>query len=85
MQHKGGVGGRFNWRCHTYCLMSNHYHLLVETLDGNLSKSILAQKEPYLLELARYIVLNPVRVCYERPELALQEPAMVKTSRPNPG
>ena len=29
---------RFNWRCHAYCQMANHYHLLVETLEGNLSK-----------------------------------------------
>jgi putative transposase len=81
---------RFNWALHAYCLMDNHYHLLVETPDGNLSKgmrhlngvytqrfnhehgrvghvfqgrykAILVQKESYLLELARYIVLNPVR------------------------
>jgi putative transposase len=84
------VCGRFNWLCHAYCLMSNHYHLLVETPEANLSKGmrqlngvytqyvnrrharvghlfqgrfrgILVQKEDYLLELARYIVLNPVR------------------------
>ena len=24
----------FNWVCHAYCLMSNHYHLLIETPDG---------------------------------------------------
>ena len=81
---------RYNWVIHAYCLMSNHYHLLVETPDQNLSKgmrqlngvytqafnrnnkrvghvfqgrykAILVQKESYLLELARYIVLNPVR------------------------
>ena len=81
---------RFDWYCHAYCLMSNHYHLLIETGSPNLSKgmkylngtytqkynrthnrvghvyqgrfkSILVQKETYLLELARYIVLNPVR------------------------
>ena len=86
----GDTCERFNWRCHAYCLMGNHYHLLVETLDGNLSKgmrhlngvytqrfnrrhhrvghvyqgrykAILVDKESYLLELARYIVLNPVR------------------------
>jgi len=28
---------RYNWICHAYCLMDNHYHLLVETLDPNLS------------------------------------------------
>lgn len=81
---------RFNWVVHGYCLMSNHYHLLIETPDSNLSKgmrqlngvftqkfnryharvghvfqgrykAILVEKESYLLELARYIVLNPVR------------------------
>ena len=26
-----------NWLCHTYCQMGNHYHLLVETPDANLS------------------------------------------------
>lgn len=81
---------RFNWVIHAYCLMDDHYHLLVETPDSNLSqgmrqlngvytqsfnrthkrvghvfqgryKAILVQKETYLLEVARYIVLNPVR------------------------
>jgi putative transposase len=81
---------RFNWLVHAYCMMDNHYHLLIETPGGNLSrgmrhlngvytqthnrnhdrvghvfqgrfKSILVEKEAYLLELARYIVLNPVR------------------------
>lgn len=28
---------RFRWRCHTYCLMPNHFHLLAETADPNLS------------------------------------------------
>jgi len=84
------VCDRFNWIIHAYCLMDNHYHLLVETPEQNLSKgmrhlngvytqrfnqqhgrvghvfqgrynAILVQKESYLLELARYIVLNPVR------------------------
>jgi REP element-mobilizing transposase RayT len=81
---------RFNWRCHAYCLMDNHYHLLLETPEPNLSKgmrqlngvytqrfnrrhrrvghvlqgrfkAILVEKDSYLVELARYIVLNPVR------------------------
>jgi len=86
----GEVSQQHNWLCHAYCLMGNHYHLLVERPDGNLSrgmrqlngvytqkhnrrhgrvghvfqgryKAILVEKESYLLELARYIVLNPVR------------------------
>jgi REP element-mobilizing transposase RayT len=28
---------RFHWLCHAYCLMDNHYHLVVETPDANLS------------------------------------------------
>src|SRR5208282_3073025 len=84
------VNKRYNWFCHAYCLMDNHYHLLVETLDGNLSigmrqlngvytqaynkkcsrtghlfqgryKAILIQKDSHLLEVCRYVVLNPVR------------------------
>ena len=27
----GDVCDRYNWVCHAYCLMSNHYHLLIET------------------------------------------------------
>lgn len=79
-----------NWIIHAYCLMDNHYHLVVETPDGNLAKgmrqlngvytqrfnrqhgrvghvfqgrykAIIVQKETHLLELARYVVLNPVR------------------------
>jgi len=79
-----------NWLCHSYCLMDNHYHLLIETPDGNLSygmrqlngvytqrynrtphtvghllqgryKAILVEKDTYLLEVSRYMVLNPVR------------------------
>lgn len=75
---------------YAYCLMSNHYHLLIETIDANLSagmrqlngvytqkfnyfhqrvghlfqgryKAIIVEKDSYLMELSRYIVLNPVR------------------------
>lgn len=28
---------RYNWICYGYCLMDNHYHLLIETVDANLS------------------------------------------------
>ncbi len=26
-----------NWICHAYCLMGNHYHLMIETSEANLS------------------------------------------------
>ncbi len=81
---------RFGWLCHAYCLMDNHYHLVIETPQPNLCggmrqlngvytqrfnrvhqrvghvfqgryKSILVERDAYLLELCRYVVLNPVR------------------------
>jgi len=84
------VAERYNWVCHAYCLMTNHYHLVAETVEGNLSqgmrhlngvytqasnrrhgrsghlfqgrfKGILVDRDAYLLELTRYVVLNPVR------------------------
>ena len=84
------VNKRYHWLCHAYCLMDNHFHLLIETLEGTLSlgmrqlngvytqkfnkrhgrvghlfqgryKAILIQKDSHLLEVCRYVVLNPVR------------------------
>ena len=31
---------RYDWHCHAYCLMDNHYHLLVETNSPTLSKGM---------------------------------------------
>jgi putative transposase len=31
------VASGYGWICHAYCLMANHYHLLVETPKPNLS------------------------------------------------
>ena len=36
----GQVCERFNWECHSYCLMAHHYHLMIETPDGNLSQGM---------------------------------------------
>ena len=36
----GKVVNRFNWLCHAYCLMDNHYHLVIETPEANLSKGM---------------------------------------------
>lgn len=40
LQILGDVCEHYNWVVHAYCLMSNHYHLLVETPDANLSKGM---------------------------------------------
>ena len=81
---------RHGWLCHGYCLMTNHYHLIIETPRGNLSpgmkvlngaytqsvnrrhgrtghiyegrfRSKVIEREDHLLEVCRYIALNPVK------------------------
>lgn len=37
------VVSRFHPLLHAYCLMDNHFHLVVETLDGNFSKKAMRQ------------------------------------------
>lgn len=36
----GSVVRKHRWFCHAYCLMGNHYHLLIETPEGNLSRGM---------------------------------------------
>ena len=31
---------KYRWLCHAYCLMGNHYHLLLETPEANLSRGM---------------------------------------------
>ncbi len=86
----GNIESRYKIIVYSFVLMSNHYHLIIETPLGNLSKAIqclngdyalyfsrkhrspghlfqgrfkamLVEKETYLLELSRYIHLNPFR------------------------
>lgn len=81
---------RYGYLIHAYVLMSNHYHVLIETPYANIKqimqnintsytvyinrrhkrfghlfqgryKAFIVDKESYLLELGRYIHLNPVR------------------------
>jgi REP element-mobilizing transposase RayT len=81
---------RYEWLVGTYCLMGNHYHLLVTTAEPTLSSgmqwlnscyaqwfnwrhryeghaffrrfhSVLIKSDSQLAEVARYILLNPVR------------------------
>lgn len=85
-----GVVARHRLLCHAYCLMGNHYHLLLETPEANLSRAMqqlngvyskrfsrrhqrpghvlegrfharIVDRDAYLQEVCRYIVLNPVR------------------------
>lgn len=92
------VQDRYGFILHAYVLMGNHYHLLGETPQANLSaimhfisgsyttyfnkkrnrsghlfqgryKAILIDRDSYLLELSRYIHLNPVKThIVEKPE-----------------
>ncbi len=34
------MAGQFHVLIHSYCLMTNHYHLLLETPEGNLSRAV---------------------------------------------
>ncbi|MEW6571480.1 MAG: transposase [Nitrospirota bacterium] len=43
----GDVLKRYNWLCHAYCLMDNHYHLLIETPNANLSIGMRQLKGGY--------------------------------------
>lgn len=81
---------RFDASALSYCLMGNHYHLVLHTRRANLSmlmrhingvytqaynrrhnkvghlfqgrfKAILVDRDAYLLEVCRYVDLNPVR------------------------
>jgi putative transposase len=84
------VANKLRWRIHAYCLMTNHYHLVFETPQLNLSSGMqrlngryaqwfnhhhnvqghlfrgrfyatIVQSDSHLLELARYLALNPIR------------------------
>jgi len=81
---------KYGYVLHCYVLMNNHYHLILETREANLSrvmhyingsytnyinikrkrsghlfqgryKAILIDRDRYLLELSRYVHLNPIR------------------------
>jgi putative transposase len=43
------VVARTNVRCLAYCLMSNHYHLVLPTLDGELSRAMKVLNGRYAL------------------------------------
>jgi putative transposase len=84
------VSTELGWRLHAYCLMTNHYHLVLDTPRLNLSSGMqrlnaayaqwfnrhhelsghlfrhrfyagLVASDSHLLELMRYLALNPVR------------------------
>ncbi len=84
------VSREVGWICHAFCQMPNHYHLVLETPEPNLSEGMhrlnwryatwfnrrhcftghlferrfysdLVESNARFLELARYVLLNPVR------------------------
>jgi putative transposase len=92
------VAARRGWVGHAYCLLPNHYHVVMETSAANLSlgmqwlngayaqafnrihgyrghlfqgrfHSVLVESDWHLIELSRYLALNPVRALLcNRPE-----------------
>ena len=81
---------KFDWIIYCYCLLPNHYHLLIQAKDNPLGKilkslqtsygvyfnnkykrvgpvfagrykSIICQEDEYLLQVSKYIHLNPVK------------------------
>jgi len=52
------VSEDYNWLIHAYCLKDNHYHLLVETPDGNLSKGMRQLNGVYTQLTNRYHALG---------------------------
>lgn len=91
----------YPFRIHALCLMTNHFHMAIETTDHHLSKimkrilhpyavnfnrkydftghlfegrytSCLIEDERYLLEVSRYIHLNPVKAMMVREPLAYE-------------
>ncbi|NOY86611.1 MAG: hypothetical protein GXP52_04855 [Deltaproteobacteria bacterium] len=43
---------RMNWICHAYCLMDNHYHLLIEIPEGILSRGMATTSFPVSVPIA---------------------------------
>jgi REP-associated tyrosine transposase len=90
LQYVTEARDKYRFILHAYVIMGNHYHLVIETPEGNLSrimhyinssyttytnvkrkrnghlfqgryKAIIVDKDSYLLEVSRYLHLNPVR------------------------
>jgi REP element-mobilizing transposase RayT len=97
----GETAERYNFAVHAFCQMPNHFHMLLETADGNLAQgmrhlnsryaqrfnyryrscgpvlqgryhAVLIEHQSQLLEVARYVVLNPVRARLVRSEAEWQ-------------
>lgn len=90
LQYIKSYGKKYDWIIYCYCLMPNHYHLLIQThLDplglimkslqtaygvffnkkykrvgpvfSGRYKSIICQDDEYMLQISKYIHLNPVK------------------------
>jgi REP element-mobilizing transposase RayT len=86
----GFLSRKYGWEVYAYCLMTNHYHVVLQVSDRGLSRGMCQlngryalafnvtharsnhlfgrrfwsneiDRDEYLLESCRYVVLNPVR------------------------
>lgn len=53
LQLLASVVTRFEWTCHAYCLMTTHYHLLVQTPVPNLSAGMQGLNSCYVQQFNR--------------------------------
>jgi putative transposase len=49
----GGTIRRFKWRCHAFCLMTTHYHLLLDVDENALQPGMKVLNGPYAQEFNR--------------------------------
>jgi REP element-mobilizing transposase RayT len=67
------VCARFNWICHAYCLMTNHYHLVIETPEGNLANGMRQLNGDYAMKAiadafdVHYTTVRSSQICHRTP------------------
>ena len=82
LKRLGETVERFLWRLHAFCLMPNHFHLLVETPEPNLGKGMLVLNGSYARRYnARYDRVGHVFQTPYRSKLVLGDPHFMEASR----
>ncbi len=70
LQTLGEACAKTDWQVHAWCLMGNHFHLVIETPQPNLV--VDGSGNGYLKTVCDYVHLNPVRAKLLRSEAPLR-------------